>query len=102
MHVYHAKVFKSSTSGLRVESVVCEKCATTFSYELVRVGAGTASAPYYIGQTAAKARADQRARADLQKRLAREAELVPCPKCHWVNDGLIERVRRRRYLAAVP
>ena len=37
------------------------------------------------------------ARKDLARRLERESEMVPCPKCQWVNEDLIARYRRRKY-----
>ena len=97
---YFAKHFRAAATGRRIEPVTCEKCGTHFFYELARVGIGSASAPYYLGQASASNRADAAAQRNLAKRLEREAELVPCPKCHWVNQDLIERYRRRRYRRA--
>ena len=97
MIVYFGKRRIATVAGKRLESVTCEKCGTQFYYELTRVGTGTADAPYNVGEAAAARRADARAEKDLARRLAREAELVPCPKCHWVNDDLVLRYRRRRY-----
>src|SRR6185437_12238268 len=30
----------------------------------------------------------------LAKRLSTEADLVPCPKCHWINSDLVKGYRR--------
>ena len=91
---YAAKHFSASATGSRRVAVECEQCRARFAYDLTRTGTGTASAPYYVGQGAAKARADRRANDDLDRRLSREAELVPCPRCHWVNQELVDRYRR--------
>jgi hypothetical protein len=64
------------------------------------VGVGKGSAPYYIGQKSAAARATRAAERDLAKRLERDSELVPCPKCNWVNEDLVRRYRRRLYRRA--
>src|SRR5688500_5784881 len=100
MPVFVAKEITATLAGGRLETVTCEKCGTRFHYQLTRVGVGKGSAPYLVGQGAASDRAAGAAERDLAKRLAREAELVPCPKCYWVNQDLVERYRQRRYRRA--
>lgn len=100
MPVFVGKIFTATEAGQRLESVACEKCGTAFHYELTRVGVGKGSAPYLLGQDAAANRAATAAQRDLTKRLNEEAELVPCPKCNWVNQDLIDRYRRRQYRRA--
>ncbi|HEX3313480.1 MAG TPA: hypothetical protein VHR72_01260, partial [Gemmataceae bacterium] len=56
-------------------------------------GAGHSTAPYFIGIGSAKKAATDQARRDLRARLAREADLVPCPKCNWINDELVAGYR---------
>ncbi|HSI35042.1 MAG: hypothetical protein ACAI43_06980 [Phycisphaerae bacterium] len=97
MIVYVGKTFSSAVTGGQLQRVDCEKCATEYYYELVRVGTGAASAPYLIGQNSAANRASRAAEKALAKRLAREAEMVPCPQCNWVHSSLIDRYRRRQY-----
>ncbi len=41
--------------------------------------------------------AEKQAQKDLDRRLSREAELVPCPRCNWINDELIAGYRVARY-----
>lgn len=94
---FHWKTFTATATGRRVEAVTCGQCGCAFRYELVRTGEGRAAALYGLFQGAAQRRADRAAERDLAKRLAREAEMVPCPDCRWVNRDLIERYRRRRY-----
>jgi hypothetical protein len=81
-------VYKSGTPGLRLVSVHCEKCRSDFFYELARIG---------VGRAGGIASAQRLARADLERRLADESELVPCPRCHWINEDLIAVYRRSRY-----
>ena len=97
MFIYVGKNFTATAEGRKLEEVHCDKCRTRFFYELVRVGTGTGTAPYYIGQDAAARRAEAAAQKAVAKRLAREAEMVPCPKCHWVNEALVARYRKRKY-----
>jgi hypothetical protein len=100
MLIYAGKNFTASHAGVRIEEVACEKCKTRFFYQLKRVGNGQGSAPYFLAQDSARNRAERAAQRNLEKRLSREAEMVPCPRCHWVNHELIERYRRCRYTGA--
>jgi hypothetical protein len=84
-------------TGARVKYVTCEKCQTEYAYELIRTGMGEGNAPFFLGQASAAARAKKRAHEQLEKRLASEAELVPCPTCGWVNEDLIKAYRASRY-----
>ncbi len=95
--MYVGKAFTASIVGRRIESVTCEKCAAQFHYELIREGTGKASAPYFLFQASGPNRANAAAQKDLAKRLACESELVPCPRCQWVNGDLIDRYRRSKY-----
>jgi hypothetical protein len=97
MPVVYGNVITSTQVGQRLEHVACEKCATEFYYELTRVGVGKGSALYNIGQQGAAQRAQIAATQNLGQRLDQEAELVPCPKCHWVNQDLVDRYRQRKY-----
>lgn len=101
-HVYFAKHFKHTATGVRIEQVACERCRTTYFYELSRVAVGASEAPYYTGQDAARQRAVVAAGRALAERLRNDVELVPCPKCNWVNESLVARYRRRRYRGAWP
>jgi hypothetical protein len=94
---YHAKKFYSAKVGNRINEIQCDGCGTQYFYQLTRVGFGSASAPYGLGAEAAKLKAAQKAQNYLEKRLATDAELVPCPKCNWVSDGLIRAYRAGRY-----
>jgi hypothetical protein len=85
--------------GGRLESVTCEKCQTRFLYVLGRMGVGTtAISPFFQQRPIQRARSA--AQKDLRKRLASEAELVPCPVCHWINQEAIEKCRHARYRRA--
>jgi hypothetical protein len=100
MFIYHGRNFEASSIGVRLVEVVCDQCGTKYFYELLRIGSGAGTAPYWIGQGSAERSATIGARRDLDKRLNDEAELVPCPKCHWINDHLIAGYRRGCYRGA--
>jgi hypothetical protein len=97
---YSGKTFTATRTGTRIVPVICEKCRTSFYYELARVGVGKGSAPYHLGQKSAADRAARAAERDLARRLERDVDLVACPKCKWVNEELVRRYRARMYRRA--
>jgi hypothetical protein len=97
MILYYARKFESGVPGTRLIAVRCEKCRCEYFFKLARVGAGSAQAPYGIGTKRAARVADERARRDLEKRLERDTEIVPCPRCGWINDDMVSRYRLGRY-----
>ncbi len=91
------KQFTSSSAAKICVGVECERCGCGYFYEMSRIGTGTGTALYGIGQAGASRAAQDSSLTDLQQRLATEAELVPCPNCHWINDELVAGFRRGRY-----
>ena len=97
MFIYYGKTFESSRAGARVVGVVCDHCGFTYYYELARIGSGAHTASYGIGSSTAPKKAEDRSESDLQQRLTMEAELVPCPQCHWISDELVKGYRLGLY-----
>jgi len=97
MPFYFGKHIESAHVGRRIASVTCDKCGCQYFYELARIGSGSGTAPYGIGAAAVTRSAEEQSQRDLQERLAAEAELVPCPKCHWISEDLVRGYRLGRY-----
>ena len=95
--LYYGKRYEAASIGVRLVAVRCDQCGFEYFYELARIGAGSAHAPYGIGQSAAARSSTDKSQQDLGKRLSHEAELVPCPKCHWINDDMISGYRQSHY-----
>jgi hypothetical protein len=85
VHVYFAKKMTATETGRRLKQVVCENCATEYFYQLHRSFTASHDAPYYLGQSGAQRKAEVSARKGLEKRLANDSEMVPCPACNWIN-----------------
>ncbi len=94
---YYSREYRSTSIGVRIVEVTCEKCAAVYFYELARVGKGAVSAPYAIGSDTAAQKSTDLAEANLNQRLTDESELVPCPKCFWINEELVTGYRRGQY-----
>jgi len=99
---YFAKTFNSTAIARRIVDVKCEKCRTEFCYQLVRMGVGTGTAPYMLGQKSAAQRSEAEAADIAARRVAAETELVPCPKCKWVNQELVDHYRNSRFPLGIP
>jgi hypothetical protein len=97
MVFYHGKRFEAAAMGVRLVGVQCEKCGCNYFYELARIGTGSAVAPYGIGKSSASVSSQKQSQRDLKERLAHEAELVPCPKCNWINESLVNGYRLGRF-----
>src|SRR5262249_46676161 len=94
---YHAKTMNAEKVGARLVRVLCTRCGCEDFYKFTRTGSGSAQAPYGLGVGRATAKANAKAQKDLQRRMASEAELVPCPQCNWINEDLVAGFRRGSY-----
>jgi hypothetical protein len=97
MFLYYGKTFESARAGGCIVGVVCDHCGCKYYFELARIGSGASTASYGIATQRASERAIEQSDVELQRRLATEAELVPCPKCNWINDELVKGYRLGRY-----
>ena len=97
MFAHFGKTLTATARGHGFKSVVCEKCATEFQYEISRVCAGYGYALGSLHEDGALQRAEKSARTKLARRLENDVELVPCPSCKWVNLAVITRYQESKY-----
>ena len=97
MIYYWGKQLVSEKIGRRAVDVECNKCGCNYCFVMTRIGSGTSSAPYGIGVGRATLSAEKKAQSDLTRQLERGTELVPCPKCNWINEDLVLGYRRGRF-----
>lgn len=102
MVFYFSEQFASARIGVRIVGVECDQCRNEYFFELARIGAGSATAAYGLGRSAAQSSAETQSEVELAERLAEEAELVPCPHCHWISEDLVRGYRNSRYRGLVP
>src|SRR5438045_3546259 len=96
VHV-HVETLTECATGAVIRQVRCERCRTEYYYELARVAKGTGSAVYGIGKEAARTRAKKSAEKKLAKMLLNDGEAVPCPKCRWIQSGMVRELRTHRH-----
>jgi hypothetical protein len=97
MVFYWQKRLLAEHFGETTVRVECNNCGREYFYELRRVGAGSEVAPFFVGTGRAARTALDQSQRDLSRRLASEAELVPCPACNWINEDLVRGYRRGRF-----
>jgi hypothetical protein len=97
MLFYYGRSYRAASIGTRTVAVNCDKCGTEYFYQLTRFGIGATTTPYGIGSGGASKKTKVKANEDVNRRLADEAELVPCPRCHWINEALVSGYRRSEY-----
>lgn len=97
MLIYFGRSFETMVRGEDVKHLACDRCQTRFSYVLFRSAKGSGHSAFMADDEGAQRRAGSEAHQRLADRLAREAEMVPCPQCHWVNVDLVHRYRNRLY-----
>src|SRR4051794_16708489 len=97
MVFYFSKRFDATQVGGVVVSVTCDRCGCEYFYELTRTAEGTGTAPYGLGAAAAARTAQENAESAMLQRLTTEADLVPCPQCHWINEELVLGYRQGQY-----
>ena len=97
MVLYFQRRVETALIGSGIVSVECRKSGFHYYYELTRIGTGASVAPYGIGAASAERSATRQSRQELTTRLGGEAELVPCPNCHWINADLVAGYRKSRY-----
>ncbi len=96
IHMVQKTTFRATRRGSLLKHVLCEKCSTAFHYHMWRLGSGSAVMINGKNERLVRARAEEEAANDLSQRLKREAELVPCPKCHWVNSASVAAYLQRK------
>lgn len=97
MVLYWQKRMLAEHFGETTVRVECHHCGREYFYELRRVGAGSEVAPFFVGSGRASRKALDQSQRDLSRRMASEAELVPCPACNWINEDLVRGYRRGRF-----
>ena len=90
-------VHSATVAGATIREVACKHCAGRFFYILRRTGGGRATAPLFIGMTAADEKATAQARANLQAALDVEIDPVPCLYCGWYQPEMIIFAKNRRF-----
>jgi hypothetical protein len=93
----HWEKHSAEAGGVIIRPVRCEKCGCTFYYLLSRIEKGIALSGYGLGYGAADSLAAERAHAALSDAMLNDADLVPCPDCHWLHGNMVRAVARRRH-----
>jgi hypothetical protein len=95
--MYYGIEYTARRVGSVAKAVRCERCGSDYSYTMTRKAKGIGHSPGALRNAAAQAEAAEIAEKKVAKKLAREAEAVPCPDCGWVQTSMVIAVRRQAY-----
>lgn len=95
--IWIEKVRKVTATGSRRKHVTCEGCGVEFTYDLRREVTAEDDSLFSWTEEEAYRKAELNARTKLNLLLDEEEDVVLCPECSWVQERMIEAVRRRSY-----
>ncbi len=84
-----------TATGSLIKQVCCEKCNYEYQYKVQRIGTGYGTSLLWLDNDGASQRANRNASSDLDKKLARAIEPIPCPSCRWYQRNMISIVKLR-------
>jgi hypothetical protein len=92
--------YTSRVSGAAAKPGSCEECGLEYIYLLEREAEGHGSSVLFLDNAGGQRRAAEAAEKALAKRLDRECEVVPCPKCGHIQRDMV-RLAKRQHLRLV-
>jgi hypothetical protein len=97
--LYHRFDDYGTVSRTIFVDVACEQCGHCYGHALTR--SRRAIGDRYVWQAREKYREKwlAQARRELDAKLARAVEVVPCPHCGWIQSRMLDRARQERYPA---
>jgi hypothetical protein len=95
--IYAGMHYTASVDGSTYKKVVCEKCSRVYYYQMSRRAQGEGRSAFFLDNSGASERADERAQQNLEQRLANGSEPVPCPDCGWFQAHMVCIIRGRRF-----
>lgn len=86
-------VHKAKITASTLKEVKCAFCHGTYFYVMTRTGEGRDSAPLFIGQGDARAKAAADAQRHLTSYLKYDVDPVACPNCGRYQPGMVAAAR---------
>src|ERR1700689_2583979 len=93
----YALVFQASAQGSVPKLVECDQCQFEYVYLLSRSVETEQTSLLFLDNERAREDAERLARTYLQESLDQGCEVVPCPKCGWVQEHMVQRARELHY-----
>jgi hypothetical protein len=93
--VYFWRTYTTTVSGSITRREQCVGCSRVFDYVIARVASGRGDSPYYLTNAVARARAEERARVNLNRKLRDSVEPVYCPTCGTYQPDMVQELYHR-------
>jgi hypothetical protein len=71
----------------------CEKCEAKYVYSMTRTGTGWGFSFLGVDYERAQRRAEARAAKNARRALQKESDVVPCPRCGWIQSQMARVMR---------
>jgi hypothetical protein len=94
--LYFWRSYTSVVSGSTTRRERCVGCSYLFAYEITCEAAGGGHSPFFLNNAGAAAKAEIRARANLDRALNEAIEPVHCPACGIFQPHMVRLLRERR------
>jgi hypothetical protein len=91
----YAQSYTSTMTGRVPKLVDCEGCQQKYVYLLERSASGEGTSLLFLDNEGAKERAQERAKAELEYKLGRACDPVPCPRCGWYQQHMIPKAKEQ-------
>src|SRR4051794_22261082 len=95
IRIPYALTYTVTLTASTTKKVVCEKCGHLYCYEAKRKASGEGMSLLFLDNRGARTRAESYAADDLQMRLQKAIEAVPCPECGWYQEHMVAKARGR-------
>ncbi len=89
----YAKTYTATMRARVLKFVVCEQCGCEFVYQMERESSGAGTSMLFLDNAGASKRAENKAEADLRKKLDTECDPVPCMDCGQYQQNMLPGLR---------
>lgn len=86
--------FAATEEGEMLKVVQCEQCESDYAYKVQRKAKGRGYANVFIDGKHGAERADIQAKINIQKKLQRAVDFVPCTNCGHYQSDMVAKFRR--------
>jgi hypothetical protein len=95
--LYHRFDDHGTVTRSRYVEVRCERCSHDYGYALTRSRRAIGDRYVWQKREAGRKKALEEAGREVEKKLTGGSEVVPCPCCGWIQQGMLEKARRELY-----